>query len=104
VKHDIPPTALARAIDAALAEDVALGDLTARLLVDPDQAGAAEALAKQDLVLAGIEVFAETFRRFDPAVAVEALVEDGTKIPAGTVVARVSSASTRGDVAPPDGR
>ncbi|MFO0724546.1 MAG: carboxylating nicotinate-nucleotide diphosphorylase [Myxococcota bacterium] len=75
-------------IDRALAEDIGPGDVTARLL-PASLSGSADLLAKSDLVLAGAEVFAETFRRVDPAIEVHLDVPDGTRVKNRTVIGRV---------------
>ncbi len=85
----IPPTELHRIIDAALHEDAALGDVTTRLAVEEGAEGLARAVARQDLVVAGIDVFRQAFLRLDPYVAVHALVADGDRAAAGAVVARI---------------
>ncbi|MBN1773536.1 MAG: carboxylating nicotinate-nucleotide diphosphorylase [Deltaproteobacteria bacterium] len=85
----IPQDVLERAVDLALEEDAALGDLTSRLTVDATTRARASALAKSGLVVAGLEPFAAAFRRVDPTVAVEPLVVDGDRAKPGDVLARV---------------
>jgi nicotinate-nucleotide pyrophosphorylase (carboxylating) len=88
--NGIPLEALHRIIDTALAEDLALGDLTASLTVDASLEGRAIAVAKSDLVVAGLDVFGETFRRVDPAVDVRGLLADGERAARGGILARVA--------------
>ena len=52
-------------IDRALAEDVGDGDLTTRLLVPPDLRATARIEQKQPGVIAGLDVAAAVFGRFD---------------------------------------
>ena len=85
----IPQDVLERAVDLALEEDAALGDLTSRLTVDAATRARAGALAKSELVVAGLEPFATAFRRVDPAVVVELLTGDGARARPGDVLARV---------------
>lgn len=85
----IPQDVLERAVDLALEEDAALGDLTSRLTVDEGARGRAAALAKSALVVAGLEPFAAAFRRVDPTVAVALLVADGDRARPGDALARV---------------
>jgi nicotinate-nucleotide pyrophosphorylase (carboxylating) len=47
-------------------------------------------LAKQEMVLAGLDVSREVFHYLDPATKFEPRAKDGDKIKAGTVLARVS--------------
>jgi nicotinate-nucleotide pyrophosphorylase (carboxylating) len=83
----LPAAEVQAIIDRALAEDIAWGDVTTQALVPPDAWATAEALAKGTGVLAGIEVFAQTFRTLDPDVRVDVRVPDGTRIVPGDVVA-----------------
>jgi nicotinate-nucleotide pyrophosphorylase (carboxylating) len=77
-------------VTAALTEDVGSGDVTAALTIHADQRGRGIILAKSSLVLAGIDVAAETFRQLDPACEFLALQRDGDRCPPGTVVAEVA--------------
>src|SRR5688500_709366 len=52
-------------IDRALAEDVGAGDLTTRLLVPPDLRATARIERRQAGVIAGLDVAAAVFARFD---------------------------------------
>jgi len=85
----IPLQRMNRLIDEALEEDLALGDLTTRLLVDEKAVGRAGAIAKQDLVAAGIDVFGAAFARVDANVAFHAEVEDGATVESGKALAHV---------------
>jgi nicotinate-nucleotide pyrophosphorylase (carboxylating) len=76
-------------VQRALEEDIGAGDVTTDNAVPPDQRSRAVLLAKQDGVLCGGPVFAETLRMVDPAATVELLVPDGARIARGDVVARV---------------
>ncbi|MHB1005498.1 MAG: carboxylating nicotinate-nucleotide diphosphorylase [Chloroflexota bacterium] len=77
-------------VAAALAEDLGWGDLTTDSLIAPGQAGEAQLIAKEDGVLAGIEVAALAFATVDPALHLEATVADGGTIRPGTILAEVS--------------
>ncbi len=50
----------------------------------------AEMLAKQEMVLAGLDVAREVFHYLDPAIQFTPLAKDGDRIKAGTVLARLS--------------
>jgi nicotinate-nucleotide pyrophosphorylase (carboxylating) len=89
----IPQDAIERAVDLALEEDAALGDLTSRLTVDAATRARAAALAKTELVVAGLAPFAAAFRRVDPAVTFEPLRGDGDRVKPGELLARVSGAA-----------
>ena len=59
------PASVDELIDRALAEDVGDGDLTTRLLVPPDARASARIEQKQPGVIAGLDVAAAVFARFD---------------------------------------
>jgi nicotinate-nucleotide pyrophosphorylase (carboxylating) len=85
-----PPLPQVRAIiQRALDEDIGSGDVTTDHSVPADQWSRGVLLAKQDGVLCGGRVFAETFRMIDRAAKVELLVPDGAHVGKGDVAARV---------------
>ena len=85
-----PPPADLVASDAAraLAEDVGSGGVTAALL--PDTADIAYLLCKEDAVVAGRPWFDACHRALDPEVRIDWRVQDGDRVPAGTVLATLS--------------
>jgi nicotinate-nucleotide pyrophosphorylase (carboxylating) len=83
--------AVQRLIDLALDEDLGRGDVTTAAVIGDDRAPArARLVARERLVVFGLAIVAEVFRRVDPAIAVELLVADGTDAAAGTVVAEIA--------------
>ena len=70
-------------IDSALEEDLGHGDITTAALVDPFMKGKARVLAKEEIILAGIEVFSRVFSRLDPEIIVECKYHDGDVVPRG---------------------
>lgn len=87
-----PPSAEAyRAlVAAALAEDIGAGDVTSRVVVDPDLRAEGVLLAKTDLVVAGLDVCAEVFRQCDPEVVVDVRWGDGSRVERGETVAVIT--------------
>ncbi len=81
---------LDRVIDAALAEDMPLGDVTTDALVPEDAACRAVLLAKSPVVLAGIDVARRVFERLDPAVSFTAHFADGARLPVGARIAGIA--------------
>lgn len=71
-------------IAIALEEDIGSGDVTTELFVDAGRAATGLILAKEPLILAGVETAAEVFRRVDPALAVTPLKRDGDRLTPGT--------------------
>ncbi len=82
-------------IDRTLAEDLSIGDPTTDILVPPDLESTAVLLAKEEGILAGLDVGLEAFRRFDDRVSITALLKDGAPIRLGdhlgTIQGRVAS-------------
>ena len=77
-------------IALAFAEDIGDGDHTTLCCIPEDAMGRSHLLIKEDGVLAGVEVAKEVFRRFDPELKVEVLMEDGTRVKKGDIAMIVS--------------
>jgi len=77
-------------IEHALAEDLGPGDVTSEATIPPDSKSTAVILAKQHLVLAGMEVAREVFNVLDPAIQFRPLAKDGEVIHGGTELAQVA--------------
>jgi len=76
-------------IDRALAEDLGGGDVTTEALILGDQQGTASIVTKSEGILAGIDVAKKVFHKVDPELRMDALLEDGSRIKASDVIARV---------------
>lgn len=74
-----------RLIDLSFAEDIGDGDHTTLCCIPEDAMGKSHLLIKEDGILAGIEVAKEVFRRFDPEMQVEVLMQDGARVKKGDV-------------------
>ena len=85
----LDPYLVNRLIDLWLAEDIGHGDVTTLTMIDADAQGAFAMNARQQLSLAGIEVAATCFRRYDPTLAVEVTVADGTRVAPKTTLLKV---------------
>ncbi len=77
-------------IRLALEEDLGDGDHTSLSTIPEGKSGVAQLLAKQQGILAGVDVARKVFKAVDPDTALEVYLEDGTAIKAGDVVFRVS--------------
>jgi len=77
---------LKRFIDIAITEDIGEGDHTSFAIIDPKQKGKAQLTAKQDGILAGIEIAKIVFKRFDKNIHFKALKKDGDKIHKGDII------------------
>lgn len=85
--HPTPPPehVIRDDVARALAEDVGTGDVTAALL--PDTADIAYLLCKEEAIVAGRPWFDACHRTLDPDVRIDWRVQDGDRVPAGTVLA-----------------
>lgn len=77
-------------ISRALGEDLSLGDATTRALIPPELKGRGSFLVKEGGVLAGIPMAERVFKKVDPEIQMEILIQDGSKIKRGDIIARVS--------------
>lgn len=75
-----------RLIDLAIKEDIGDGDHSSRSCIPEDATGKVKMLAKENGVLAGVEVGIQIFNRVDSSIKVEKLIEDGATIQVGDVV------------------
>ena len=82
--------AVRRQIDAWLSEDVGCYDLTAQLMIDPEAETTFYMNAREPLTVAGIDVAADVFRRYEPASKVDVRVTDGQTVDGGHVLLVVS--------------
>jgi nicotinate-nucleotide pyrophosphorylase (carboxylating) len=73
----------------ALAEDVGAGDVTTRAVVPADVRGEGVFVAKQRLILAGIDVAREVFAQVDPALTFDVRIADGEVCVPGASIAVV---------------
>lgn len=74
------------ALLSALREDITSEDVSTNAVLDTEQAGTAQLIAKQDGVLAGLPVFERVFRLLDSGVVFETDHRDGDRVQAGTVI------------------
>jgi len=78
------------AIDRWFREDIGEGDHTTFSTIPEDATGSAKLLVKEAGILAGFAVAQKIFQRFDPAIRLEPLLEDGSSITPGDLVFRVN--------------
>jgi nicotinate-nucleotide pyrophosphorylase (carboxylating) len=77
-------------IDLALAEDVGPGDITTDNLVDAKVPGHGEIVAKQDLVIAGLDIAKRVFQRLDEGIVFDASFRDGQFVTGGSRVVTIA--------------
>ena len=76
-------------IASALLEDIQSGDLTSEAIFDAQQQCEAKLIAKQAGVIAGLEVFKESFLLFDSSVEVSLHFNDGDRCENRDEIARI---------------
>jgi nicotinate-nucleotide pyrophosphorylase (carboxylating) len=77
-------------IDLALAEDIGSGDITTDNLVDAQAPGHGVIVAKQDLVIAGLDIAKRVFQRLDDGIVFDASFQDGAFVAGGSRVVTIS--------------
>lgn len=80
-------------IDAALAEDLGSGDVTARLTVPADVQGAARIMAKQAFVFCGGAIVEQVFARVDASVRVELVAGEAERVERGQLLVRIAGSA-----------
>ena len=75
-------------IGAFLSEDMGRGDITTQATVPRNTQGRGRFLAKETMVVAGIEAAEAVFAVLDPQMQIEAFVADGDEVEPGKVIAR----------------
>jgi nicotinate-nucleotide pyrophosphorylase (carboxylating) len=77
-------------IRRTLGEDLGQGgDVTSKATIAEDARFTAEMNARQEIIVAGLEIAAGFFRAIDGNVRIEQLIEDGARVHVGTVLMRL---------------
>ena len=76
-------------IQTALNEDIGSGDITTDNLIDPELTGRSVLIAKEPLVLAGIDIARQVFQDLDTTIEFEALLSDGDTADTGDSLAHI---------------
>lgn len=74
---------------SALREDITSDDVSTNSVMPHPQAGEVDLICKQDGIICGLQVFSATFTLLDPSTKVELYVQDGDKVKAGQLMAKV---------------
>jgi nicotinate-nucleotide pyrophosphorylase (carboxylating) len=82
--------ALFTQIGAFLSEDLGRGDITTQATVSRNQNARGRFIAKEAMVIAGLEATEAVFSTLDQEQQLEAFVSDGDEVEAGKVIARTS--------------
>ncbi|MFQ5588816.1 MAG: carboxylating nicotinate-nucleotide diphosphorylase [Nitrospiria bacterium] len=77
-------------VHQALNEDLLYGDQTTDALFQESFDAIGDAVAKEDMVVAGLDLFETVFKALDPALQFEAASSPGQRLKSGDLIARVS--------------
>ncbi|MEO6113770.1 MAG: carboxylating nicotinate-nucleotide diphosphorylase [Sphingomicrobium sp.] len=87
---DLPQFDLAEFVRRVLAEDMGSGgDVTSQATIEPFARFTAEMNCREPIVVAGLDIAIAFFRTLDGEVRIDRLVQDGERVPAGTVLLRL---------------
>ncbi|MGB0552168.1 MAG: carboxylating nicotinate-nucleotide diphosphorylase [Alphaproteobacteria bacterium] len=86
----IDPILIEELIGPFLREDIGFVDLTSTIMIDAATDGTFDVNAREDIVVAGLDVAGAVFRRCEPNCTYEARVKDSDHVKDGTTLARVS--------------
>jgi len=85
----IDTTYLDELLNRAIAEDIGDGDHTTQATIPANTQGKAALLVKENGILAGIEIAGYTFKKLDPSLSINTLLNDGDTITPGQVAFHV---------------
>jgi nicotinate-nucleotide pyrophosphorylase (carboxylating) len=78
--HELHRIQLEPIINRALEEDWGYGDWTTDLCVPKDKESKARIITREDIVVSGVDVVTDVFRRVDPSLKVQQLVKNGQRV------------------------
>jgi len=81
------------AIKRSLDEDIGSGDVTSNSIFPPEAKMAGQIVAKQDGIIAGLDVAQTVYATYDSSIEFEAETDDGAMVKTGQVVAVVSGSA-----------
>lgn len=84
------PTEILDSIQRALAEDIGAGDATTLSIVPPDATMRGQIIAKQDGIIAGLDVARAAYELLDSAVEFSPQLADGSRVTRAGLLALVS--------------
>jgi nicotinate-nucleotide pyrophosphorylase (carboxylating) len=90
---DIDPERVRRIVRLAVEEDVGARDATTEATVDADARATGVFVAKQPLLIAGLDVALEVFRVVDPQIEWETRAREGDRFDDGNAIASVTGSA-----------
>jgi nicotinate-nucleotide pyrophosphorylase (carboxylating) len=76
-------------IDLALDEDAAFGDVTSQSIFAVDDRSTARILAREDMVVCGLDIAKRVFHRVDSTLTVDVKAKDGDRVSEGSTILAV---------------
>jgi nicotinate-nucleotide pyrophosphorylase (carboxylating) len=73
-------------IELAIAEDLGSGDHTSDACIQPETIGKAILLVKEPGIIAGVELAADIFEKYDHSIRFESMINDGAPVKPGDLV------------------
>lgn len=73
-------------IKLALEEDAAFGDVTSQSIFAADHQSKARIVAREDMVICGLEIAQQVFNSVDPALNVDLMANDGERVKNGSTI------------------
>ena len=80
-------------IDLAIAEDIGDGDVTSLSVIPPSAVWTARMVAREALIVAGLQVIEDVFHRVDPELIVSAHIADGDRADSDACVVSIEGAA-----------
>ncbi len=82
-------------VERALKEDIGRGDITTEAVLWPDLKIKAIILAKEEGILAGIDIARLVFRSIDKRIKFIPILKDGKRIKKGSIIARIEGRASK---------
>lgn len=89
----LSPLHYERLVELALLEDLGTGDVTSAACIDAEKRAKATLLAKDDMILCGLDVAQYVFKRLDPECRFTARAQEGRTLARGTVFAEIEGSA-----------
>jgi len=89
----LPQYLVREAVQRALAEDIGRGDITTEALIDGGVRASARLVAREQGIVAGLDLAEAAFCGVEPEIVFERLIADGQGVKAGDIIARISGSA-----------
>src|SRR5688572_8872127 len=77
----------------AIEEDVGYGDVTTESIIDIHATSIAHLITKEEIILAGLEIFSQVFLMIDKSIDIKNHYKDGDLIQHGAIIANISGSA-----------